>query len=163
MVELLHADGFLGTAANFAADMTLILCLLVALIFTTGAWLARRRQYEIHRWVQTSGALLNVILVLWLMVLPYRDFVIRDLAAPRPRPDFFYWVTTIHAGIGLLAFVFGNFVMLRGNNLMITRLKFNNYKPYMRIAYILYMTATLLGILVYLSWFVFIPNPPLYE
>ncbi len=163
MVELLHADGFLGTAGNFAADMTLVLSLLVALTFTVGAWMARRRRYETHRWVQTSGAILNVILVLWLMVLPYRDFVIRDLAAPRPRPDFFYWVTSIHAGIGLLAFVFGNFVVLRGNNLMIARLKFKHYKPYMHVAYTLYMATTLLGLLVYLSWYVFIPNPPIFE
>jgi uncharacterized membrane protein YozB (DUF420 family) len=33
-------------------------------------------------------------------------------------------------------------------------LKFKNYKRFMRIAYTLYMVATVLGVLVYLTWFV---------
>src|SRR3970040_83116 len=81
MTEILHAPGFLGTNANFAADMPLVLSILVALIFTTGAWIAKkaqgiekryskgsperaaaRRMFKQHRWIQTSGAVLNVIL-----------------------------------------------------------------------------------------------------
>jgi hypothetical protein len=40
-------------------------------------------------------------------------------------------------------------VVLRGNELVPARLKFNNYKPFMRWAYGLYMAATLIGIAVY--------------
>ncbi len=179
MTELLHSPGFLGTSANFAADMTLVLSILVALTFTFGALLAKRAQgiekryekgaperarasklFRQHRWVQTSGAIINIILVLWLMILPYRDFVVRDSGGP--RNSLFYIVTTIHAVIGAFAFIFGNFVVLRGNNLMIPALKFNNYKPYMRIAYIGYITTTLLGVWVYLTWFVSISNPPVF-
>ena len=32
MTELLHQPGFLGTSANFAADMTLVLDFLVAAV-----------------------------------------------------------------------------------------------------------------------------------
>ncbi len=161
MTEILHAPGFLGTAGNFAADMTLIIMILVALIFSVGAYLALRGRYEAHRWVQTTGAIVNLVMVLWLMLLPYRDFVLRDQGGPRLR--LFYVITTVHALVGAVALVFGNFVVLRGNNLMIPALKFNNYKPFMRAAYILYMSATLLGILVYFIWFVVVPNPPLFE
>jgi hypothetical protein len=179
MTELLHAPGFLGTNANFAADMTLLLSVLVGLLFTAGALIAKRAQqiektfpphtpdrrraaalFNRHRWIQTGGAVINIVLVLWLMVLPYRDFVLRDSGGP--RPSLFYVITTVHALVGLFAFVFGNFVVLRGNNLMISALRFNNYKPYMRIAYLAYMLTTLLGIWVYITWFVSIPNPPLY-
>lgn len=180
MTEILHAPGFLGTNANFAADMTLILSILVALTFSFGAWLAKRAQgieakyqksdpqfqqakklFRQHRWIQTTGAVINIILVFWLMLLPYRDFVLRDSGGP--RTSLFYVITTTHAVVGLFAFLFGNFVVLRGNNLMIEPLKFNNYKPYMRIAYTAYMLTTLLGIWVYLYWFTSIPNPPIFK
>ncbi len=162
MFQILHADGFLGTNANFAADMTLSLSILVAIVFSVGLVLARRQLYELHRWLQTGATALNLILVLWLMVLPFRDFVIRDLANP-DRPASFYGVTILHAAVGLAALIFGSFVVLRGHNLMIKPLKFTNYKLYMRIAYGLYLVATLLGIWVYLTWFVVIPNPPLFK
>ena len=179
MTEILHAPGFLGTSANFAADMTLVLSILVALTFTFGAYLAKRAQgiearykksdpqfaqakqlFRQHRWVQTTGAVINIILVLWLMVLPYRDFVVRDSGGP--RDSLFYVITTVHAVVGLFAFAFGNFVVLRGNNLMIPALKFNNYKPYMRIAYVAYMLTTLLGIWVYVYWFTVTAKPPVF-
>ena len=161
MNDLLHADGFLGTSANFAADVTLLLSILVAVTFTVGAIMARRQKYEIHRWIQTTGVALNVVLVLWMMLLPYRDFVVRDWPAGT-RPGYFYVVTTVHAVIGGAALIFGLFVTLRGNNLMIKPLRFNNYKPFMRAAFGLYMLATLAGIAVYLIWFVVVPNPPLF-
>jgi uncharacterized membrane protein YozB (DUF420 family) len=160
MTELLHRPGFLGTNANFAADMTLVLMLLVATLFTIGFYMARRGKYEVHRWIQTSAATLNAILVLWLMILPFRDFVLRDQGGP--RPGIFYYVTVAHALIGAVAFPFGMFVMLRANRLVPKALWFNNYKLFMRTAYTLYMLATLVGVFVYYTWFVAIPNPPLY-
>jgi uncharacterized membrane protein YozB (DUF420 family) len=158
--EFLHQPGFLNTNANFAADMTLVLMLVIAALFTFGFYLARRRKYEAHRWVQTTAVLLNAILVLWMMILPFRDFVLRDQGGP--RLPIFYAITVIHALIGAVAFPLGLFVMLRGNNLVPRALRFRNYKLYMRTAYALYMFATLAGVLVYLVWFVWIPNPPLF-
>jgi uncharacterized membrane protein YozB (DUF420 family) len=160
MVELLHSEGFLGTNANFAADMTLVLMLFVALLFSIGFIMARRKKFEVHRWIQTSAASLNAVLVLWLMVLPFRDFVVRDQGGPRPA--IFYTVTMIHAIIGAVAFPFGMFVTLRANRLVPKALRFTNYKLFMRTAYSLYMLATLVGVAVYFVWFVVIPNPPLY-
>ena len=160
MLDILHAPGFLGTNANFAADATLTLSLLVATLFTTGYVLALRGKYETHKWVQTSGAVVNIILVLWLMLLPYRDFIVRDSGGP--RESIFYYITTIHAAVGFFAFVFGNYVVLRGHGLMPQALRFNRYKPYMRTAYWLYISTTALGVLTYLTWFVFTKTPPLF-
>ena len=160
MAELLHAPGFLGTNANFAADATLVGSILVALTFSFGYYLALKGQYETHKWVQTTGAVLNIVLVLWLMLLPYRDFIVRDTGGP--RESIFYYVTTIHATVGFFAFVFGNFVVLRGHGLVPQGLKFNKYKPYMRTAYTLYMLTTLLGIWTYVTWFITTATPPVY-
>jgi uncharacterized membrane protein YozB (DUF420 family) len=160
MTEILHQPGFIGTAANFAADMTLLLSMLVAVILTLGVVMALRKKYKVHRWLQTTAVILNVILVLWLMILPYRDFIAPGI--PEKLGEQFYFVTTLHAFVGFFAFTLGVFVALRGNELMIERLKFNNYKLFMRISYGLYMATTLLGIWVYIAWFVTNPNPPVY-
>lgn len=160
MIELLHSPGFLGTNANFAADMTLTLSLLVVTLFSIGFLLAVRGKYDVHKWVQTTGAVINVILVLWLMLLPYREFVIRDEGGPRDA--IFYQVTMAHAAVGLLAFLLGNFVVLRGHKLVPQFLRFNNYKLFMRTAYALYLITTVLGVALYYTWYVLIPNPPIF-
>jgi uncharacterized membrane protein YozB (DUF420 family) len=160
MTDLFHQPGFLGTSANWAADMTLLIMLLIALIFSIGAWMAVRGKYAVHRLLQTTAVILNLILVLWMMILPYRDFVAPGL--PQRINERFYFVTTLHALLGFSALVLGIFVTLRGNGLMIKPLRFNNYKLFMRISYGLYMLATLVGIWVYFTWFVNNPNPPVY-
>ncbi|UCC52701.1 MAG: hypothetical protein JSV68_01790 [Anaerolineaceae bacterium] len=160
MTDLFHQPGFLGTSANWAADMTLLIMLLIALIFSIGAWMAVRGKYAAHRLLQTTAVILNLILVLWMMILPYRDFVAPGL--PQRINERFYFVTTLHALLGFSALVLGIFVTLRGNGLMIKPLHFNNYKLFMRISYGLYMLATLVGIWVYFTWFVNNPNPPVY-
>ena len=160
MVELLHQPGFLGTSANFAADMTLVLSLLVAGALSLGFVLARRGDYRSHRVVQTAAALTNAILVLWLMILPFRDFVAPGV--PDRLGDRFIAVTTLHAAVGASALVLGLFVVLRANGLMPKPLRFQNYKRVMRVSYALYILATLIGIVVYLTWFVGNPNPPVY-
>lgn len=158
MVEILHRPGFLGTAANFGADATLVLMLGVALLFTIGFALARKGKYEAHRWVQTAGAAVGSLLVVWLMILPYRDFILPGLPGRLNEP--FHAVTTVHALVGAVAFPFGALVVLRGHRLVPARLRFTNYKLFMRTAYGLYLAAIALGILTYIVWFVTNPAPP---
>ena len=161
MVDILHQPGFLGTSANFAADMTLVVSLAVAGLFTIGLALARGRHYGLHRWIQTTAAALNALLVGWMMLLPFRDFVLPGL--PSRLGERFYAFTALHGMIGLSALIFGVFVALRGNELVPSAWKFRNYKGFMRASYALYMLATLLGVLVYFTWFVGNPNPPTYS
>lgn len=158
MDEILHRPGFLGTAGNLAADATLVMMVGIAALFSVGFYLARQGKFETHKWVQTAGVVLNLILVLWLMVLPFRDFILRDSGGPRERV--FYTITAIHALLGFLGVVVGNFVLLRGHNLVPSRLRFNNYKFFMRTAYGLYVLATIFGVGVYYVWFVAAANPP---
>lgn len=158
MTEFIHRPGFLGTGANLATDFAMVVMVLIALAFTVGFWLARRGRYQAHKWVQTGAGLTALSLVLWLMLLPYRDFVVPGLPAALPEP--FYWVTSLHALLGAVALPFGLFVILRGHNLVPDRLKFNNYKLFMRWAYGLFLATILIGLGVYLVWFVTNPNPP---
>jgi len=161
MADLLHQPGFLGTSANWAADMTLVVSGLVAILFTIGAVLAVRGNYGAHRAFQTTAAVINAILVLWLMILPFRDFVTPP-DNPAGLPLSAIATTRIHAAVGATALIFGLFVTLRGNGLMPKPLRFRNYKAFMRVAYALYMLATLIGLFVYITWFVGNPSPPSY-
>jgi uncharacterized membrane protein YozB (DUF420 family) len=60
-----------------------------------------------------------------------------------------YAVTTVHALVGVVGLTLGVFVDLRGNELVPARLRFSNYKLFMRSSYALYMLATLTGVIVY--------------
>jgi uncharacterized membrane protein YozB (DUF420 family) len=66
-----------------------------------------------------------------------------------------YGITTVHALVGVVSLILGIYVVLVGNNLLPTKLRFTNYKPVMRVTYALYMLATVLGVIVYIVVFVF--------
>jgi uncharacterized membrane protein YozB (DUF420 family) len=153
MTDFLTTPGFLGTKATLRSDLTLVLILISAVLFNVGFILARRKHFTAHRWVQTSAVILNTLVVLISMVTSYIIYILPGIRAKLARGD--YAVTTLHALIGAIALVWGVFVALRGNNLVPKKLRFNNYKLFMRWAYGLYMLATLGGIIVYIIVFIF--------
>lgn len=152
MNALLNRPGFLGTHAPLISDLTLVLILLTALLFTIGWRQAVHQRFVTHRWIQTSAACLNAILVLAVMVRSFVVHILPGIPARLQQGD--YAVTTVHAVIGLAGLLLGIFVVLRANKLMPEPLRFKNYKAFMRTSYVLYMLATLLGCLVYLEVYV---------
>jgi len=152
MKDVLKPSGFLGTRAPFIADLTLILILLTAILFTIGWRLARHKKFDAHRWVQTSSASLNAIVVLSVMINSFVLYILPGIPGKLLMGD--YAVTTIHAFVGMCGLLLGIFVVLRANKLVPKRLRFKNYKRFMRTSYGLYMGATLLGVLVYLEVYV---------
>jgi plastocyanin len=145
-----------STQAPQAAVVTLVLSLLVALTLTTGALLARAGRYNAHRWVQTAAIALNLALVLTVMLGSFGRSVTPGLPQKLPEPYFAIAVT--HGLAGLLAVLFGGYVALVGHEILTPRLRFQNYKPFMRTAYGLYMLATALGAAVFFVWYR-IPQP----
>jgi uncharacterized membrane protein YozB (DUF420 family) len=150
MVDFLAGPGFLGTHAPFHSDLALVFILTSALMLTLGVLLAIRRQFEVHRWVQTTAAILNTVAVLTVMFITY---ILPGIPAKLLEGS--YGVTTVHALVGTAGMLFGIFVVLRANGLMPKKLRFKNYKLFMRIAYALYMLATVLGIVVYVAVYVY--------
>jgi uncharacterized membrane protein YozB (DUF420 family) len=145
--DFLQGSGFLGTNGTLGADISLVLSLLAAVLFTIGWRLAVGKRYEAHRWVQTAAACLNAVLVVAWMI---RSFVVYILPGiPAKFGEGSYAVSTVHAVVGVLGLVLGLFVVLRGNDLVPQGLRFSNYKLFMRWSYVLYMLATLLGVIVY--------------
>jgi uncharacterized membrane protein YozB (DUF420 family) len=137
--------GFLGTRASLTADIILVGSLLVLVLLTVGVVLAVQGRYEAHRWVQTTAATANALLV----VLMIGSLLAVDASHNVDLPPIAFVVMPAHEFIGAAALLFGLFVTLRGNGLVPRRLQFSNYKGFMRVAYALYLVATLIGIGVY--------------
>jgi uncharacterized membrane protein YozB (DUF420 family) len=153
MSNFFKYPGFLGTGAPLISDVTLILMLLTAAMFTIGWRLAVRRRYKAHRWVQTCGVILNTVVVLIVMVSSFVIFILPGIPAKLGEGS--YGITTVHALVGLVSLILGVYVVLVGNGLFPKSLRFTNYKPVMRISYGLYMLATTLGFVVYIVVFVY--------
>lgn len=153
MKSLIINQGFLGTNAPFISDLTLILILITAISFTVGWQLARHKKFEAHRWVQTATASLNAVIVLSLMVKSFVVHILPGIPGMLLKGD--YAVTTTHALVGAIGLLLGIFIVLRANKLVPKALRFKNYKLFMRTSYIIYMLATLLGVIVYLLVYVF--------
>lgn len=153
MSDFLTTPGFLGTQATLRSDLTLVIILITAVLFSIGFVLARRKQFVAHRWVQTTSVVLNTLVVLISMVSSYIIHILPGIPAKLNQGD--YAVTSIHGMVGAITLLLGVFVALRGNNLVPKRWRFKNYKLFMRWAYALYMLATLGGVSVYIIVFVF--------
>ena len=153
MNALLNGPGFLGTNASFRSDTTLVLILFTQVLFTIGWRLAIQKRYEAHRWVQTSAVILNTIVVLVTMISSFMIYILPGI--PGKLNEGSYGVTTVHGVIGLFGMVLGVFIVLQGNNLVPKALRFRNYKLFMRTSYLLYLLATILGVIVYIVVFVY--------
>jgi uncharacterized membrane protein YozB (DUF420 family) len=103
--------------------------------------------------VQTATVILNTLVVVISMVTSYIIHILPGIPEKLGQGD--YAVTTIHAIIGGIGVVFGVFVALRGNELVPKNIRFNNYKLFMRWAYAMYMLATIGGVAIYITIFVF--------
>jgi RsiW-degrading membrane proteinase PrsW (M82 family) len=152
MRELLSGPGFLGLDAPFASDLSLLVMLLSAALLTLGRSLARRKRYEAHRWVQTTGVVLTTIVALGFMIGSFVKYILPGVPSKLLVDD--YGPSTLHSLIGSAAVLLGAFVVLRANNLVPLALRFRDYKKVMTISYILYMLATVLGVVVYVMVFI---------
>ncbi len=152
MGSFLDQLGFLGTKAPMRSDITLVLILITAILFTIGWRLAVNKKYEAHRWVQTTAATLNAIVVLVAMVNVFIVYIIPGIPGKLLQGS--YGATTLHGLVGAIGLVLGVFIVLRANNLVPQSLRFKNYKLFMRTSYIIYMLATLLGVVVYVMAYI---------
>ncbi len=147
MNDLLNASGFFNTRAPFRTDLTLVLILFTAVLFTIGWQLAVRKHYTIHRWVQTTAVCLNAVVVLASMPGSFVKNILPGIPAQISSVAFV--LPAIHGFVGAAGLLLGVFVMLRGNGLVPKALQFKNYKLFMRLSFAMYILITLLGVAVY--------------
>jgi len=144
----LDGSGFLTSKAPLGSDISLIVMILAAVLFTVGWRLAARKDLEAHRWVMTAAVLLNLIPVAIWMIRYFVSYALPELPARLGQSP--YGLTALHALVGAVGVLLGVFVALRGNELVPRALRFKNYKAFMRPAYAIYMAGTVLGVVLYL-------------
>jgi uncharacterized membrane protein YozB (DUF420 family) len=144
--------GFLGTAGPFYADTLLTTEIAMGLMLLLGFWLARARKFKWHVVCQTAVVLLNAALIVFLMLPAFRSHVLPKLPARLGRMP--YLISTAHAALGTVAESAGIYVLLvAGTDLLPIKLRFRNYKLWMRITLLLWWVALLFGVATYAVWY----------
>jgi uncharacterized membrane protein YozB (DUF420 family) len=148
MENLLNSPGFLGTHATFRSDATLVLILVSILLLTAGWQLRVHKHPGMHCPLQAVAVIINTAVVAGVMIRSY--FVNILPGVPGKLLHGITGIATLHGVIGAFSVMLGVFVVLRAYRLVPQSLRFTNYKFFMRVSYLLYLTSALLGVYVYL-------------
>ncbi len=145
--------GFLGTGATFGADLNLVVQLIMGVALLAGALLAKHKRYRAHGICQTTVLLLNVLMIGLVMWPSFQQQV--KPALTRVHHKWYYEVAIIHASLGVTAELLGLYlVIVAGTKLVPRRLRFNNWKWWMRTELVLWMIVLLSGVGTYCAWYV---------
>jgi uncharacterized membrane protein YozB (DUF420 family) len=149
-------EGFLGTAAPFYADVVLLIEILMGVGLLIGASLARMRRFREHAWCQSVIVLSNLVVIVLIMAPSFYGHV-------RPKIPFrldkaYYALGTSHATLGTLTEVAALYVLLSaGTEVLPSKLRLTDYKPWMRSVLVLWWLELVLGLATYTRWYV--PHP----
>ena len=126
-------------------NINLTVQLLMGMALLVGMILARRRYFRAHGICQASVLLLNLIPIGWFMRPQFHTVVMPAL--PAGIRDHFYLLPTIHATLGTLAEVLGVYIILvAGLKVLPQKLRFKNYKRWMRTELALWWLVIAIGI-----------------
>lgn len=154
----LAGQGFLGTAAPFVADLTLIIEFAMGITLIAGAVLARRQHYRAHASCQSAVVLLNLALIAASMAPAFRSQVAPRIPGRLGRS--YYALATVHAALGTVAELLGLFILVAAwmdfslGDRLPQRLRLQRYRPWMRTALALWWAVLLVGIATYARWYV---------
>jgi uncharacterized membrane protein YozB (DUF420 family) len=153
MPSLIPMKGFLGTGATFAADVNLIVQLIMAAALIVGSFLAKQKRYRAHGICQTTVLLLNLLMIGLVMWPSFHQQV--KPALPRGFHRWYYAVATTHAVLGMAAELLGLYiVMVAGTNVLPVWLRFRHWKRWMRTELVLWSIVLLGGVMTYYAWYV---------
>lgn len=144
--------GFLGLGGTPDADLNLVVQLVVGLLLLFGMMLARIRQIPLHRLVQTVSLIVAFGFIASVMVPSFKKQVLPHVFS-KIGEGFYTWAT-VHALVGCIAVLLAVYVLFSaGTNLLPTKLRFTNYKLWMRTTLVVWWVALLLGIGTYHRWY----------
>jgi uncharacterized membrane protein YozB (DUF420 family) len=145
--------GFLGTGATFGADLNLVVQLIMGVALLGGAVLAKQKRYTGHGICQTTVLLLNLLMIGLVMWPSFQQQV--KPALSRVLRKRYYGVAATHAVLGIAAELLGLYIVLvAGTNVLPQRLRFKNWKWWMRAELVLWTIALVVGAGTYCAWYV---------
>ncbi len=141
------SEGFLGRPSTFGADLNLLVQLGLGLLLLGGLLLARRARYGLHGACQAIALVVTLVMTaIWMAPAYHANW----------GPGIFTLGNRVtaaaaaHVITGSLALVLGIYVVLvAGTRLLPERLRFGNYKAWMRTLIAIWWLALLLGVLTY--------------
>ena len=153
--------GFLNTGSSLASDITLTIYLFLLVPgMLLGFYFARRKKYSPnHKLTMTSVVLLNWVLIVFVMVVGYRDGVLPYLD-PRYAAQFAgdprIALPTIHGILGGVAQLIATYLVIRMwfENILPSWLMVKRIKRYMRFTLALWLVTASLGAVIYFSWYI---------
>lgn len=147
------SQGFSGTAAPGYANLVLLLEFLMGAGLLIGAQLARRRKFLAHAWCQSAIVLANLIVIAVTMVPSFHTHVSPRI--PLKLGKSYYALATAHAALGTITEIAALYILLAaGTNILPSRLRMTDYKIWMRSVLMLWWLELLLGLAVYVRWYV---------
>jgi uncharacterized membrane protein YozB (DUF420 family) len=144
---VLAVSGFITSRSSLGADLSLITEVLAVALLTIGVFYAVRHEYGRHRGFQTVGVIVSIIpAVLWMIPSIWKN-TLPDF--PGNLDDAGQVLTVAHSAVAVVAVILGLLLVIRGNQRMAAGADMSGYKTAMRVAYVLYVAAAVLGIAVY--------------
>jgi len=146
-------NGFLGTGATFAADLNLVVQLIMGTALIAGSVLAKRKCYRAHGICQTSVLLLNLLMIGLVMWPSFQQQV--KPAMSKALHKWYFEVALLHGVLGITAEMLGLYIVIvAGTNILPQWLRFNHWKLWMRTEIVLWAVALLGGLATYCAWYV---------
>jgi uncharacterized membrane protein YozB (DUF420 family) len=145
-------QGFLGSAAPWGTDLTLVLEIAMGVGLLIGALLARLGRFGAHAWCQSTVVLVNLALIAAAMVPSFRSLLIPAL--PDKLGKSYYALAAAHAALGVVAECAGLYVLLAaGTKLLPERFRITRFKLWMRSVLVLWWAVIALGLATYIRWY----------
>ena len=145
-------EGFLGTAAGFYADITLLLEIAMGVGLLVGALLARFGRFRQHAWCQSVIVLLNFAVIVIIMIPSFRVHVSPKI--PLRLGKAYYALATAHAAVGTVTEIAGLYILLAaGTSVLPEKFRITKYKAWMRTVLVLWWVVLLLGLTTYGRWY----------
>ena len=137
-------QGFLGTGAPFAADLNLVVQLMMAVALVVGRFLAKQKRYKAHGICQSTVLLLNLLMIGLVMWPAFHQQVAPAL--PKAFHKGYYAAPAIHGFLGIGAEILGLYIVIvAGTKLLPQRLRFNDWKSWLRIEVAVWSITLLSG------------------
>ena len=151
-MAFLPGKGFLGTGATFAADFNMIVQLAMGTALMAGVWLARQKRYRAHGICQSTVLLLNLIMIAWMMWPSFHQQVQPRFSRTHSA---YYALPAFHALLGMAAELLGLYIVIVATtNILPRRLRFKNWKRWMRTEFVLWWIVLTSGAMTYYVWYI---------
>src|SRR5262250_676264 len=145
--------GFLGSYANFSADLNLVMQVAMGIALLMGALLARAKRYRAHGICQVAVLTLNLFFIATIMWPSFHTQILPLLPRRLSRPH--YAMATAHGVSGALAELLGVYIALvAGSDILPQSWRFSRWKLWMRVELALWWMVLVTGIATYFSWYV---------